>query len=132
MAPIAIVFGLLLTAVGLVGYLAPEVFGSGEARKSMTGLIPAFLGGILVLCGLVVSMKPTLRKHVMHVAALVGLFGAVGGTMPIIRAGGLDTSKSSVIAGILTTVLSIVFVALCVRSFIQARKARQAAANHIG
>lgn len=128
MAPITIVSGLLLVAVGLIGYLAPTTFGTvGEKGTSPTALIPAALGGILVLCALIVLAKPTLRKHVMHLAAMVGLFGVIGGFMPIIRSG-LDFSKSGVVAGVLTIVISAGFVFACVRSFIAARKARQASA----
>jgi hypothetical protein len=125
MAPVTILIGALLVAVGCIGYFMPNVFGEGTAQASMTGLIPAYIGGALMICGLIVLAKPTLRKHVMHLAAMVGVIGTLGGTMPIFR-GGLDFGKASVIAGILTSLLSTVFVFLCVRSFIQARKAREA------
>jgi hypothetical protein len=127
MAPISILFGLLLTGVGLIGYFAPTTFGEvGEKGTSPTALIPAGFGAVLVLCGLIVLAKPGLRKHVMHLAAMVGLLGAVGGIMPLARVG-LDFTKSGVVAGTLMIVLCVAFVGLCVRSFIAARKARQAA-----
>lgn len=129
MAPISVVFGLLLTAVGLVGYFTPTVLGDvGEKGTSPTALIPAAFGGILVLCGLIVLVKPTLRKHVMHLAAMVGLLGAAGGVMPLAR-NAFDFSKSGTVAGALMIVLSATFVGLCVKSFIDARKARKAAEN---
>jgi biopolymer transport protein ExbB/TolQ len=82
-----------------------------------------------VVCG-ALAFNEKLRKHVMHLAAMVGLFGVVGGFMPLIRqidgGGGFDPLKRSAIAGDLTVVISAVFVGLCVNSFIQARKARQA------
>ena len=127
MAPISIVFGLLLSGVGLVGYLAPTVFGAvGEKGTSATALIPTGFGAVLVLCGLIVLAKPTLRKHVMHLVAMVGLLGAAGGFMPLTR-NEFDFSKSGTVAGALMIVLSVAFVGLCVKSFIDARKARKAA-----
>ena len=69
MARLAMFFGVLLIALGLVGYFAPDVFGKvGEKGTSPTALIPAGIGLVLFICGAVVSAKPTLRKHVMHLA----------------------------------------------------------------
>jgi len=118
-----IVSGLLLVAVGVTGYATSEL-----EKAPVTALIPAALGAILVVCG-ALAFNEKLRKHVMHLAAMVGVFGVVGGFMPLIRqiaGGGFDPLKRSAIAGELTVVISAVFVGLCVNSFIQARKARQA------
>ncbi len=126
MAPLSVLFGVLLTAVGLIGYLAPTTFGEvGEKGTSPTALIPVGFGAVLILCGLIVMAKAGLRKHVMHVAALVGLLGAVGGVMPLMR-NNMDFGKSGTVAGALMIGLCVVFVALCVNSFIQARKRRTA------
>ena len=127
-----IVSGGLLVAVGLLGYTASEL---QPAPK--TALIPAALGAILVVCG-ALAFNEKLRKHVMHLAAMVGLFGVLGGFMPLVRQilnnGDFNPLKLSAITGELTIVISAVFVGLCVNSFIQARKARQAreAAEAIG
>ena len=80
MARAAILFGVLLIILGLVGYFSPTTLGDvGEKGVSPTALIPAGVGAILLLCGLIVEFKPTTRKHVMHLAAAVGLIGALGG-----------------------------------------------------
>ena len=127
-----IVSGGLLVAVGLLGYTASEL---QPAPK--TALIPAALGAILVVCG-ALAFNEKLRKHVMHLAAMVGLFGVLGGFMPLVRQilnnGDFNPLKLSAITGELTIVISAVFVGLCVNSFIQARKARQAreAAEAVG
>ena len=127
-----IVSGGLLVAVGLLGYTASEL---QPAPK--TALIPAALGAILVVCG-ALAFNEKLRKHVMHLAAMVGLFGVLGGFMPLVRQilnnGDFNPLKLSAITGELTIVICAVFVGLCVNSFIQARKARQAreAAEAIG
>ena len=122
----AILFGVLLCGLGLVGYFAPNVLGDpGEKGTSPTALIPAGVGAILLICGMIVSAAPNTRKHVMHVAAAVGLLGAVGGFMPLMRSN-FDFSKASAVSGLLMIILCAVFVILCVRSFILARAARAA------
>ncbi|QEL18206.1 hypothetical protein [Limnoglobus roseus] len=125
-----IICGALLTAIGSYGYLnaTPKPDGS----VSPTALIPAALGLILVLCGSL-AFEAKRRKHVMHAAAMVGLLGVLGGFAPIIRqlANGkeLDVTAPSAVAGLAMSAVSAVFVAMCVKSFIDARKARQAAAG---
>jgi uncharacterized membrane protein len=79
------------------------------------------------MCGAVSLSKPGLRKHLMHVAALIALIGFIGGFMPIGRAG-FDWGKASVVVGLIMSALCLVFLLICIRSFIAARRARQAAA----
>ena len=118
--------GLLLVALGVYGF----VNGTPNAEtgaKPMTALIPAWFGLVLLACAGVVIWKEKLRKHVMHVAAVVGVLGVVGGFMPVIRSGGFDLEKSAVKNGLIMSAICAVFVLLCVQSFVEARKARQAA-----
>jgi hypothetical protein len=125
MARIALLFGGLLILLGLVGYLSPDTLGDpGDKGTSPTALIPAFVGAILLVCGLVVMAAPHLRKHMMHVAAAVGLLGALGGIMPLMRSK-MDFSKASAVSGLLMILLCALFVVLCVRSFVLARVARR-------
>jgi hypothetical protein len=120
----AIFFGVLLIALGLVGYFKPDVFGSvGPEGTSPTALIPAGFGAVLLLCGLIVTYAPKTRKHVMHLAAVVGVLGAVGGVMPLTR-NNMDMSKSGTVAGLLMVILCGLFVILCIRSFVLIRIAR--------
>jgi len=122
----AIICGALLIANGLVGYTQQEI-----GKESPTALIPAGIGLVIMLCGLL-AFSDKLRKHVMHLAAMVGLIGAIGGFMPLIRqynkSGSFDPAKPSAISGELMILICAVFVGLCVKSFIDARKARQAKA----
>src|SRR5688572_17450879 len=74
---IAIVFGVLLSILGVVVYGLAEV-------KSITALIPTFFGIALILLGLL-ARKEAMRMHAMHVAALLGLFGFFGGTFMGVR-----------------------------------------------
>lgn len=118
MGSIAIVFGLALIALGLAGY-----FGTGQA--SVTALIPAGFGVVLLLLG-VLALKDSLRKHAMHLAAMVGLLGIVGGLVRLVQKG-IDVSRPASLCTLLMTLLCAGFVALCVRSFIMARRRRTAA-----
>jgi hypothetical protein len=125
---VTVVCGGLLIAVGVVGYTGQEP-NPETGKVSMTALIPAFLGGLLLVLGLL-AYRPDLRKHAMHFAAIVGVVGAVGGFMPLMRqynkTGSLDLTKPSAVSGWLMILICAVFVGLCVNSFIQARKARKA------
>ncbi len=122
MARTAIIIGLLLVSVSL-GTIAYN-----QGFKSPSVFIPAGIGVAIALCGLV-AMKDSLRKHAMHFAALIGMLGGLGCLgMGASQLSKLGTDKAptpdklgSVFA---TAVLCLVFVALCVRSFIQARKNR--------
>jgi uncharacterized membrane protein (UPF0136 family) len=125
MSRVAIFFGVLLIILGLVGYFAPTTLGDvGEKGISPTALIPAGFGAVLLICGLLVEFAPTARKHVMHLAAVVGLLGAIGGVMPLQR-NHMDMSKSGTVAGLLMVILCALFVILCIRSFVLARVARR-------
>jgi hypothetical protein len=128
MAVPTLITAVLLIIVGVVGYAGQDP-NPETGKVSMTALIPAFIGGVLALCGLL-AFNDKLRKHAMHFAAMVGLFGAVGGFMPIVRqiskTGDFDPTKPSAVSGILMILICLAFVGLCVRSFIAARKARKA------
>ena len=125
MPTVAIVYGLLLLAIGLGGY-----FGTGAEHK--TALIPAVLGVIALVLGFL-ARKEHLLKHTMHAAALLGLI-AIGGTfrglVTLIKSfGGTELARpEATYAQAATCVLSIIFLVLCVNSFIQVRRARRAAA----
>lgn len=122
MANITIVFGLLLILLGPVGY-----FGSGSATPSLTAFIPSAVGLLLLICGLL-AKKDNLRKHAMHAAAMFGTLGFLGGVGNIIRvlAAGEIKLPLAFAMTVAMTVLCAIFVGLCVRSFIQARRAREA------
>ena len=114
-----IAYGALLIVVGIAGY-----FMTGMA--SVTALIPAFLG-ILILVSGVLAQKESRRKHFMHVAAVLGLLGILGtiGALPslITMIGGEEVSRpAAVISKSVTSLLSLIFVLMCVKSFIVARR----------
>ena len=111
-------FGLLLIVLGLASYVT-------TGRTSITALIPAFVGVVFVILAFV-ARNPAARKHVMHAAvalALLGALGTLGRIIPAVRDG--NTTRPAVLAQIAMTVLLLVYVALGVRSFIEARRARK-------
>jgi uncharacterized membrane protein HdeD (DUF308 family) len=125
---VSIVFGLLLGALGAYTYSIAGV-DPEKGTKSLTAAIPALPGILLIVTGLI-ALKESLLKHAMHAAATVGLLGFLAGavffSMQMAKGTPLDDNKS--IAGGGMAALCLVFVGLCVNSFIQARR-RQAAAR---
>jgi hypothetical protein len=125
MAGICLGTSAILILMGIGSY-----FGSGAV--SMTALIPAFFGIPLLLFGLVArSENPKARMHAMHGAAVVGLVGALGGLgmgLPKIPKLLDHTAERplAVIMQIAMGIVCVVFVALCVRSFIAVRRNRRA------
>jgi hypothetical protein len=90
-------------------------------------LIPAFLGIPVLICGLV-ALKTGRPKVPAHIALVFGLFGVLGGAMglaqlPALLSGGDVPRPSATATQSLLFFLSIAYVALCVRSFVRARKA---------
>src|SRR5437660_4655501 len=107
------VFGILLIGLGLGGF-----FGTGA--EHYTALIPAYFGAALLVLGLL-ALKDGLRKHAMHLAAMVGLLGVVGALFrPAKTLLSGDTFADPIpptLQGIMA-LLCAVFVGLCVKSFI--------------
>jgi hypothetical protein len=127
MPSISMLFGFLLAVLGVGGFVY-------TGNTHFTSLIPAVFGVILYICGRVGLAAPHLRKHVMHVAAAVSLVGLLGvvprfvGKIPALFAGQpVEPSATAIILQMITAVLLIVFLILCIKSFIDARKARTAA-----
>ena len=127
MGKIAILFGILLILLGIGGFI-----GTGSAHK--TALIPAYFGAPIALFG-VLALKPNLRMHAMHGAVLVGLLAFLGALVMVIKvlarlAGGQPIERPIAFwMQLLMLLISGVFVLLCVRSFIQARRNRTAPAS---
>ena len=116
---IAIIYAALLIILGLIGFL-------GFGRASVTALIPAFLGVLVLIAGLL-AMDEKMRKHAMHAAAvfgLLGFLGSFGGIWPTIQIiGGAEVARpAAAISKAIMSVLSFIFLALCVNSFIKARR----------
>lgn len=115
-----LVFAALLIALGA---------GAFAISGSRTALLPAFFGGALaVLAGLALAFAGA-RRHLMHVAAVVALLGALAPAAAlVIRAAQMSPLALGVNVGMLA--LSAGLLAMMVRSFIAAR--RSAAAGSAG
>lgn len=110
-------FGLILIVLGVASYTL-------TGRASVTALIPAFFGAVLVICALI-ARSESARKHAMHAAVAVGLIGALASLARGIPAAlGGDAMRPAVLSQLIMGVLLLVYVALGVQSFIAARKAR--------
>ncbi len=122
MAKLTLVFAVLLVALGLIGYL-----GTGSLHP--TALIPAWIGLALGLGGfLAISPNEGRRKLFMHINVTIGLLGFLGGTVEAIRgyvhakSMGLEPDQIALASKVTLDVLLLVYVILCVRSFIAARR----------
>ena len=120
MPKLALAFGAALIAVGVWAYTA-----SGPGA-SPTALIPAAIGLGVAVAGLVGLRGGTARRHAMHAAAAIALVGALGSVGQLVAspAAGSDDAGIARTAGLLNLVLCAAFVALAVRSFVAARRAR--------
>ena len=110
-------YGLFLLSWGLIATYLSEA-------QSLTSFLPSLLGLALLFSGEMAKI-PEKKKLWMHVAVTFGLIGALGGTrFFMVMADGLNYASSSMLMLFLT---GTAYTVLCVRSFIAARKAREAA-----
>lgn len=122
MSGISIVFGILLVLIGVAGY----GYGMNAGTASITALIPAFFGFVLIVSGGVGMVTEGMRKHLMHLAVVVALLGFIltaGRLVMKAATGGLEASPAVMSQGAMAAVC-LVFVVLAIRSFAAARSAR--------
>jgi hypothetical protein len=122
MAKVTLVFAVLLIALGLVGYL-------GTGSQHSTALIPTWFGVALGIFGwLAMSPSESRRKLFMHINVTIGLLGFLGAAVEAVRGYGharslglepdmIALASKGTMAG-----LMLIYVLLCVRSFIDARR----------
>ena len=129
MAKLTIGFGVALIVVGVLGFVL-----TGNAH--MTALIPAWFGIALALCGALANTEDARRRMLwMHIAVTIGLVGflfpGLRAGMALARAHGAgvmlpETTRAAVHEELVMSLICLVFTALCVRSFIAARRGRPA------
>ncbi len=122
MAKVTLIFAVLLAVLGLVGF-----FGTGSAHP--TALIPTWIGLALGVFGfLAISPNEGRRKLFMHVNVTIGLLGFLGAVGEIVRsqlhskAEGMEPDAIALTAKSALAALLLLYVILCVRSFIEARR----------
>jgi hypothetical protein len=112
------IFGIILILLGVAS--SPPT-----GRTSVTALIPAFFGAVLLVCAIIARANEGARKHAMHAAVAVGLIGALAALARGLPAAlGGDASRPAVMSQLAMGILLLIYVALGVQSFIAARKAR--------
>ena len=143
MAKVTIAFAVLLIALGLVGYFGTPANPSVDAEqsaatspdevkpksRSVTALIPSFVGIAILICG-VAALREPFRKHAMHIAATIGLLGFLAGSFQASKSLGkvfsgdptLNWRSFTFVA--LMAAICAAYVATCFNSFMQARKTR--------
>ena|SRR5215203_5059127 len=114
----AIGCGLSLILVGIAGY----VYGIWGGNASVSALIPAFFGLVIALLGAFAKSNENLRKHLMHAAVLVGLIGFIIPAFRLLSKLGDLTLSAAVVSQLAMALICLIFVILCVQSFVNARR----------
>ncbi len=119
---LTLTIGGLLTLTGVIAYMA-------TGGVSLTALIPSAVGVLLLVAGWI-GRNPKLHRHAIHAALAVALLGALGSLMNVVKVGQLFTGTAerpgAIWASLVMFVALVVYLAFGVRSFIDARRARQA------
>lgn len=124
MARLTILFGIVLILLGGFGYVA-------TGSHFPTALIPSAFGIVLAILGFFAHTPETKRRMLlMHIAVTIGLLGFLttvkGGIIDylLMLNGRQFPHPSAVEEKAAMSVLLLIFVILCVRSFIAARRER--------
>ena len=114
----AIGCGLSLILVGIAGY----VWGMMDGKASYTALIPAAFGLVIAFLGAFAKSNENLRKHLMHAAVLVGLIGFIIPAFRLLSNLSGITLSAGVVAQAAMALICLIFVLLCIQSFVNARR----------
>lgn len=114
--------GIILIVVGVVAWLA-------AGADSPTALIPAALGLLLLVLG-VVARRESARRHAIHAAMLVAIIGIAGtamnlGDLPQLFSGDAERPLA-IIASAVTALALLIYLVMGIRSFIAARQSSAA------
>lgn len=120
MSSTTLAFAFAYFVLGIAGFVL-----TGSTHK--TALIPCIFGILFLVFGLL-ARKDNLRKHVMHAAVLIALLAFLGTARSLPHLpelfNGTAEKPASIITQSLNAGLSLLYIILAVRSFIQARRAR--------
>jgi hypothetical protein len=126
MAKLTIVFGILLVLIAAAGFVA-----TGSSHP--TALIPGLIGLFFVLFGALAnttdSKKRMLWMHISVTVALLTFLGLIKADINVYQlANGISFPHPVAIEEkAATSLLCLIYVLLCVRSFINARRQRSLA-----
>lgn len=116
MPKLTMLIGIDLIILGIVVTILSD---SG----SFTSMIPAIVGAVLALLGVVAVAKPDLTHHLMHAAMAVALIAALASLGSAI---GRGSGGWALFSQIITAILCAVLIFFGIRSFRAARLAREA------
>lgn len=122
MKNLAFLCSILLIITGLVGYLGWQQIGAD--KQSVTALIPAFVGGLMLVGAIIALKKNMLGMHIAVTFSLLGTLAGLGRLIPGLIKGTADFSKPAPIMISIMTAICLFFTVMAVRSFIAARRAR--------
>jgi fucose 4-O-acetylase-like acetyltransferase len=123
MAKITVLFGVLLIILGAASFIL-------TGHKFPTSLIPVAFGILLVTFGSMAETPETRRRMLfMHIAVTIGLLGFLATAPALVSAvqlfkGKLFPYPAAIEEKAAMSVLLLIYVVLCVRSFIAARRSR--------
>jgi len=123
MAKLTILFGILLIVIGVTGYIL-------TGSEHPTALIPSGAGILFVIFGALASTadskKRMLWMHISVTVALLLFLSLIRADIDVIRLsrGAYFEYPAAVIEKSATSLLSLLYVLFCVRSFIAARRQR--------
>ncbi len=126
MAKLTVSIGVLLAVLGAGSYL-------WTGSQHPTALIPLWFGLVLALSGVLANTEnPKRRMLWMHIAVTLGLIGFLGAAARVVMAS-IGSTNGRPVDGIAIgcqaamALVCAIFVGLCVRSFVAARRGRSAA-----
>ena len=123
MAKMTVWIGVFLAVLGAGSYV-------WTGSQYPTALIPLWFGLVLALCGVLANTENAGRRMLwMHVAVTIGLIGFLGAAVRVVMACISGRPVDGIAVGCQTAMAVVcgVFVGLCVRSFVAARRGRGAA-----
>lgn len=112
----------LLIILGLLGYFAWEALGA--SKQSITAAIPAFIGILMLLGGLIALKNNKVGIHIAVVFSFLGALAGLGRLIPSAIKGKLDWGATSTLLIVAMTAITLFYTVMAVRSFIAARRAR--------
>lgn len=124
MAKFTLVTALVLIILGVVFFIA-------TGSQAPTALIPAYFGIVLGILGLLAKTEDSKRRMIfMHIAVTVGLLGVIFPGWRAASAFLASTHGTTMVRPLAVkeefamAFICLIFVLMCVRSFIAARRAR--------
>jgi hypothetical protein len=123
MAKLTIAFGTLLILLGILGYV-------GTGSMHPTALIPSGLGVLFIFFGIMANTEDAKKRklwmHISVTVALLGFLSMIPADIDVIRLsrGAYFPYPAAVEEKSVMSLLCLIYVLFCVRSFIAARRSR--------